>query len=125
MKKLLLILAITICTSISGYIYAQQAPFANEIQAFKKQDSVQPPPRNSDLFVGSSSFKKWTNLQDAFLYYPVVNRGFGGSTLSDLIRYADDIIIPYQPRQILIYAGDNDLASSDTITATTVYRRFI
>src|SRR5690606_15634974 len=56
--------------------------------------------------------------------HTILNRGFGGSTLPDLIRYADDIIIPYQPKQILIYCGDNDLASSDEVTPEIVLERF-
>jgi lysophospholipase L1-like esterase len=43
--------------------------------------------------------------------YNVLNRGIGGSSLPDLIRYAEDIIFPYQPKQIVIYCGENDIAS--------------
>src|SRR6188474_1412738 len=99
-------------------------PFWNDIQNFKKQDSVSFPPKNAILFIGSSSFTKWTDVQDYFPGYTIVNRGFGGSTLLDQIRYADDIIFPYQPKQIIIYCGENDLASSDTVTATMVGDRF-
>lgn len=56
--------------------------------------------------------------------FKVINRGFGGSSLPDVIRYADKIIYPYQPAQVVIYCGDNDLASSDTVTAQTVFDRF-
>ncbi|MEO6327452.1 MAG: GDSL-type esterase/lipase family protein, partial [Ginsengibacter sp.] len=56
--------------------------------------------------------------------YTIINRGFGGSALTDLIGYADDIIFPYQPKQIVIYCGENDFASSDTISSNTVYQRF-
>jgi hypothetical protein len=101
-----------------------EQPFWNDIQAFKKQDSVSFPPKNAILFIGSSSFTKWTDVQDYFPGYTIVNRGFGGSTLLDQIRYADDIIFPYQPKQIAIYCGENDLASSDTVTATMVVDRF-
>ncbi|MDQ6815300.1 MAG: GDSL-type esterase/lipase family protein, partial [Bacteroidota bacterium] len=103
---------------------AQQAPFYNEIQQFKKQDSVSFPPKNAILFVGSSSFRKWTDVQSYFPDYTIINRGFGGSVLPDVIRYADDIIIPYHPKQVLIYCGDNDLASSDTVTPAIVTQRF-
>lgn len=104
--------------------YAQQAPFANEIQAFKDSDKINPPPANAILFVGSSSFRKWVDVQDYFPGYTIINRGFGGSALPDLIYYADSIIFPYNPKQIVIYCGDNDLASSDTITAQIVFNRF-
>lgn len=102
----------------------QHPPFWDDIQAFKKQDSVQPPAKHLILFVGSSSFTKWTDVQDYFPGYNIINRGFGGSSLPDVIRYADDIIFPYQPKQIVIYCGENDIASSNSVTADTVYDRF-
>lgn len=99
-------------------------PFANEITAFKKQDSISMPQKNAILFVGSSSFRMWKNVQNDFSEYSIINRGFGGSALPDVIRYADDIIFPYQPKQIIIYCGENDLASSDTVTGAMVRDRF-
>jgi lysophospholipase L1-like esterase len=104
---------------------ASPPPFWNEIFEFKKQDSLQHPPSGAILFVGSSSFRKWTNVQSYFPGYTIINRGFGGSTLPDVIRYAGDIIFPYHPKQIVIYCGDNDLAVSDSVSATTVYNRFV
>jgi len=84
---------------VSGFskVVAQPA-FQNEIQAFKKQDSISPPPKNAILFTGSSSFRKWTDVQSYFPAYTIINRGFGGSVLPDVIRYANDIIIPYHPK---------------------------
>jgi lysophospholipase L1-like esterase len=99
-------------------------PFIEEITAFKKQDSIGMPPRNAILFVGSSSFRMWTSMQQDLSTHTVINRGFGGSSLTDVIRYADQIIFPYQPGQVVIYCGENDLASSDSITAQTVNERF-
>jgi lysophospholipase L1-like esterase len=100
-------------------------PFADDIAAFKKQDSVKFPSKNSILFIGSSSFTMWTDIQNYFPGYPILNRGFGGSSLPDLIRYANDIIFPYHPKQIVIYCGENDIAASDTVTAKMVFDRFI
>jgi lysophospholipase L1-like esterase len=99
-------------------------PFWNDIQNFKKQDSISFPPKNAILFIGSSSFTKWTDVQDYFPGYTILNRGFGGSTLLDEMRYVNDIVFPYQPKQIIIYCGENDLASSDTVTAIIVVDRF-
>jgi len=101
-----------------------EQPFWNDIQNFKKQDSISFPPKNAILFIGSSSFTKWTDVQDYFPGYTIINRGFGGSTLLDLIRYENDIIFPYQPKQIVIYCGENDLASSDSVTSGMVGERF-
>lgn len=104
--------------------YSQQQPFYSDIQAFKSQDSIHFPPKHAILFVGSSSFTKWTDVQSYFPGYTIINRGFGGSSLPDIIRYADKIIFPYQPKQIIIYCGENDLAASDTVTARLVFNRF-
>ena len=123
MKKLLLftLLAVIACNQIAAQ---PNTPFYNEIQGFKKQDSIRFPPKNAILFIGSSSFRMWKDVQQAFPGYTIINRGFGGSSLPDVIRYADDILFPYHPKQIIIYCGENDIASSDTVTADVVYRRF-
>jgi lysophospholipase L1-like esterase len=92
-------------------LQAQQPAFYEEIQAYKKQDSAQMPPRNAILFIGSSSFNFWKDMQQYFPDHAVINRGFGGSSLPDVIRYADDIIYPYQPKQVVIYCGENDIAT--------------
>ncbi|MEO6723355.1 MAG: GDSL-type esterase/lipase family protein [Ferruginibacter sp.] len=99
-------------------------PFWNDIQRFKSRDSASAPDKNAILFVGSSSFTKWTDVQDYFPGYKIINRGFGGSSLPDVIRYADDIIFSYEPKQIVIYCGENDLAVSDTVTSQLVFERF-
>lgn len=85
---------------------------------------MQLPPQHAILFVGSSSFTKWTDVQSYFPGYTIINRGFGGSALPDVIRYAGDIIFPYNPKQVVIYCGENDFAYSDTVTAKTVAGRF-
>ncbi|HMO62487.1 MAG TPA: GDSL-type esterase/lipase family protein [Ferruginibacter sp.] len=121
MKILQLILAIFCCAAVA----AQDAPpFYEEIQTFKKQDSASFPPKNAILFVGSSSFTFWTDVQDYFPGYTIINRGFGGSTLQDVIRYAPDIITPYKPKQVVIYCGENDLAYDDSVTPWQVLQRF-
>lgn len=122
MKKLIVIIGCLFgCFCIAK---AQQSPaFWQDIVAFKKQDSLQPPPSDPILFVGSSSFTKWKDASTYFPGYTILNRGFGGSTLTDVIRYAYDIILPYKPKQVVIYCGENDLASKDSITATEVLKR--
>jgi lysophospholipase L1-like esterase len=106
-------------------VQAQNAPaFWQDIVSFKKKDSAQMPPTNAILFVGSSSFTKWQDVQNYFPGYTIVNRGFGGSILLDVIRYTYDIIIPYHPKQVVIYCGENDLASADSIPVVEVVNRF-
>jgi len=106
-------------------VAATPPPFWNEIAAYKKQDSLRRPPEKAILFVGSSSIRKWTNVQADFPGYTIINRGFGGSSFPDVIRYAREIIYPYHPKQIVIYCGDNDLAASDSVTAKVVFDRFV
>lgn len=122
----ILLFVFAACNSISKQESKAAAtpPFWNDIQNFKKQDSISFPPKNAILFIGSSSFTNWKDVQDYFPGYTIINRGFGGSTLLDQIRYANDIIFPYEPQQIVIYCGENDLASSDTVTAAMVVDRF-
>jgi lysophospholipase L1-like esterase len=110
--------------SITVTAQGSKPAFWDDIQSFKKKDGLQPPPKNAILFVGSSSFTNWKDVQEYFPGYTIINRGFGGSTLSDQVRYVNDIVFPYQPKQIVIYCGENDLAASDTITAEIVFERF-
>lgn len=118
MKKIILLLIIINC-------YTTQAQlFINEIKAFRKADSLTTPPKNVVLLVGSSSFTKWKDVQDYFPAHTMLNRGFGGSSLTDLIFYANDVLLKYKPKQILIYCGENDIAGSSTVTADTVFERF-
>ena len=123
MKRINIIVALILLCNI---LFAQDTtlPFYKEIYAFKKLDSVSFPPKHAILFVGSSSFTKWKDVQEYFPKYTIINRGFGGSSLPDVIRYADKVIFPYKAKQVVIYCGENDLASSDTVTAQLVFQRF-
>lgn len=95
-----------------------------EIQEFKKQDQENSPPTNSILLIGSSSFTKWTDVNEYFLGKNIINRGFGGSRLTDLNFYAEDLLSPYQPKQIIIYCGENDFADNSKLEADVVVDRF-
>ena len=88
------------------------ARFASEINAFAKADSASPPPGGAVLFVGSSSIRFWDALAADFPGLTVINRGFGGSRMDDLLRYADRIVFPYRPKAIVVYEGDNDVADN-------------
>jgi len=104
---------------------APSAPaFWNDVQEFKEEDRQNGIHKGGILLIGSSSFTRWSNVKTDLAGYPVLNRAFGGSTLPDLVRYFYDVVMPYDPKQVLIYCGENDLASSDTITAATVLGRF-
>jgi lysophospholipase L1-like esterase len=81
-----------------------------EIQAFEQQDRRSQPAKGQIVFVGSSSIRAW----DTKKYFPnlvTIQRGFGGSQVADSTHFADRIVIPYAPRVVVFYSGDNDLAS--------------
>ena len=120
MKRLLTFLFV--CSGL--VLFAQDRPFWKEIKEFKRADSVSSPPQNAIVFVGSSSFRMWKDLQNAFPQHVVINRGFGGSSLPHVIDYADEIILPYKPKQVVIYCGENDF-TNDTVTSKIVTDRFI
>lgn len=98
--------------------------FWQDIQEFKKQNQQNPPPKDAILFLGSSSFTKWTDVADYFPTKTIINRGFGGSRLTDLNYFADDLLAPYQPKQIIIYCGENDFADNHQLKAQKVVKRY-
>jgi lysophospholipase L1-like esterase len=109
--KLKLILFFAILTAGISANAQQGFPFDNEIRDFKHQDSISFPPKNAILFIGSSSIRKWTDLEQRFNGVPIIRRGVGGCTLEQLVdHYTPYILFPYHPRKVFIYAGDNDIA---------------
>lgn len=85
--------------------------FHGEIENLKaRNDSLWNPFRPTLLFTGSSSIRMWKGLEDAFPPYQVVNTGFGGSQASDLLYHLRTLVLDYNPLQVWIYEGDNDLA---------------
>ena len=91
------------------------------IQAFEKQDQQMPPVKDGVLFVGSSTIRLW-DVKKFFSALPVLNRGFGGSQTADVLEFADRIVIPYAPRVIVFYSGDNDIAHG--MTAEAVFKDY-
>jgi lysophospholipase L1-like esterase len=85
-----------------------------EIAAFEKADKLLMPAQDGVLFLGSSSIRLWNNAAKDFPDLHVINRGFGGSTIADSTYFAPRIVFPYQPRTIVFYAGDNDIAEGKT-----------
>lgn len=75
-----------------------------------ESDARESPAPGGVVFIGSSSIALWENAQHDFPFITLIRRGFGGSTVPQSTLYADRIAIPYQPRMIVMYAGDNDLA---------------
>jgi lysophospholipase L1-like esterase len=113
--------------SAAGQAKAQaKLPFENEILAFESSDRTNLPPKDAILFIGSSSIRLWKTLAGDFPKHKVINRGFGGSQIIDSVNYADRIVLPYRPRQIVLYAGGNDInggKSPDQVFAD--YKAFV
>jgi lysophospholipase L1-like esterase len=99
---------------VAPLVLAATDKWAPAIDAFTQADVTHPPPRNGVVFIGSSSIVKWSSLTEDFPGVKVINRGFGGSQLADSVRYVDRIVIPYQPKTVVLYAGDNDLNGGKT-----------
>ncbi len=124
MKNALLLLSLLLATAAAAQTPQTPTSYTAEFAAFDAQDKATPPPANGILFVGSSSIRLWAGLPEAFPGKPVIQRGFGGSTLSDVIRHMPRVILPYQPKQIVLYAGDNDIGQANR-TARDVYGQFL
>ena len=105
-------------TPISTVAPTSSAPDAIErhwqasFDAFDAADRAQLPAPGGVLFVGSSSIRLWDDLETQFSALPVVvKRGFGGSSMSDCTAELQRLVVPYKPRLVIVYAGDNDLAA--------------
>jgi lysophospholipase L1-like esterase len=116
-RLLLLVLALLVAP-----LTAAPEKWAAEIDKLTQADAVNPPPRGGVVFVGSSSIRRWDTLARDFPGIAVINRGFGGSQLADSVFYADRIILPYQPRTVVLYAGENDLNAG--VSVEKVYADF-
>lgn len=121
MKKILS--AFLLLTFALFFSQEKKPMYWQDIQDFKKLDQTTAPPKDAILLIGSSSFTKWTDVASYFPDKTIINRGFGGSRLIDLNYFADDLL-NYQPKQIIIYCGDNDFADNEKLKAKEVVERF-
>lgn len=105
---------------------AQQSDrWEKEMSAFDAADKAIPPARGGIVFVGSSTIRLW----DVGTYFPdlrIVNRGFGGSELSDAVRHIDRLVLRHEPRLVVVYAGDNDIGGGRYSEQVAVdFERFV
>lgn len=112
---------------VSSYKARKGDPEAWEstIRKFEIQDQQHPPAKNSVLFIGSSSFTFWSTLSQDMAPIPVINRGFGGSYMRDMVKHIDRIVLPYQPRIIVMFAGTNDITANDPALAHQVFDGYV
>ncbi len=85
------------------------ARWESAIEKFEQADAKNPPEKGGVLFVGSSSIRLW-KLDESFPKLGAANRGFGGSEIADSTHFADRIVTKHEPRVVVLYAGDNDVA---------------
>ena len=105
--------ALLVLTLLAAPLSATPDKWTADIAKFEASDAAHAPPTGAVVFVGSSSIRLWESLAADFPGVTTINRGFGGSELADSVFYAERIVIPYHPRLVVVYAGENDLA--DTI----------
>jgi len=116
MKRILLLLIpvlLTACSPIGKYQSLPEVKaWEKDIQEFERLDSTEAYPESSVLFTGSSSIRLWSTLKKDMAPYPVIQRGFGGSRLSDFIVYADRIVSPHPCSAIVIFIA-NDIIGAE------------
>lgn len=106
--------------------YQRSSLWEKEIAAFTAADQKDFPKRGKVLFVGSSSIRGWRTLEKDFPSIYPINRGFGGSHLEDVNFYASQIVFPYKPKLIVLYAGENDLVAGKSVTAVFAdFKKFV
>lgn len=111
---------------VSSYKARKGDPDAWEstIKKFESQDQRHLPAKNSILFIGSSSINFWSTLAQDMAPLPIINRGFGGSYMRDMVKYLDRIVLPYQPRAIVLFAGTNDTTDNKPDTARKIFEGY-
>jgi lysophospholipase L1-like esterase len=127
MKRALLALVVLALLVVAGgatwlYVYGSEAMgraefWEREIEAFEAADAVRFPEPGLVLFTGSSSIRLWSTLHEDMAPLRVLNRGFGGAHMAHVVHYADRLILPYAPRALVVYAGDNDIGAGKSPAA--------
>lgn len=112
---------VVIFLSLHSFAQEYKNKWKDEINAFDKLNN-KIPLQEGILFTGSSSIKYWKDPAKDFNNSVILNRGFGGSQIIDLIENFDQVILKYHPKKIVIYSGDNDIAAGKS--AEIVYGDF-
>lgn len=109
-----LIIALLLMVLPSSLLLAGSARWATELAAFTSDSPKPEDVHRPVIFVGSSSIRLWASLQNDFPASPCLNRGFGGSRLSEVALYFETLVLRHNPQQVVVYAGENDLAEGAT-----------
>ncbi|MGF7078375.1 GDSL-type esterase/lipase family protein [Mucilaginibacter sp. UYCu711] len=126
MKRYIIIafFSLFITSAFSQTAQTPKPPFWDDVQVIKKYDGMFAAPQHPIVFTGSSSIRKWDDVEYTFAEYAALNRGIGGAVTNDITRYVNDLVFKYQPKQIVIYVGENDLVAANAIVnVDSVYNR--
>lgn len=112
---------------VTGYLFwrmGKAESWESSIRQFEKADRIHPPEPGVIVFTGSSSIRLWDTLADDMKPLNLVNRGFGGSQIAEVNHFVNRIVIPYRPRAVVLYAGENDLSAPWSKSPETVFADF-
>ena len=104
------VLVVVLMLASTG-IAVSQTDFSKEVEKIQ-QRSLDKGLNEPVIFIGSSSIRMWSTLEQDFPDVPVLNHGFGGSEYSDLLKYREQLIEEFEPSMVVVYSGDNDIANS-------------
>ena len=94
---------------ISKAISEDPLVWEEDIAALEKNTAGKFEPGEGVVFVGSSSIRLWSTLERDMAPIPVIQHGFGGAKINDVVHYADRLITHYQPRAVVIFVATNDI----------------
>ena len=79
--------------------------FASSFAKFQQEDESIISKRNDlTLFTGSSSIRRWHTLSTDFPNLHLLNRGFGGAHISDVLHFYNHLFLRYKPDRIVFIA---------------------
>jgi hypothetical protein len=126
------VLIVLLVAGIGGFLFHMaQSPgdpafFEAEIVAFEEEDRAAFPAPGGIVFVGSSSIRFWDTLLSDMAPLPVTQRGFGGAQMEHVLHNTARVVLPYEPRAVVIFCGGNDVGfgkKRDRVVAD--YRAFL
>jgi lysophospholipase L1-like esterase len=104
----------TLAQSPTGPIPPSTNRFERNVKAYEDADRATPPPKNAILLVGDSQFFRWKTLAEDLPGHTIINRGVDSFQFSDVLEFFDRLVLPYQPRLIVLHVGGNDVNTGKT-----------